>query len=536
MDCFPELTYSVYADGELPQEEAQRVEAHLRDCARCRALAEGLEGENRILTVAIQEADLPGRGEAAPGARPIDIAWTAAAVLGAALGLQAVLGWVTEMKPPEGVSWLNPLSLAMQMNVFFSSVFYFLEEGTDLLLSNVVNIGLAMLVLLGLTAGWLILRRRPSAAAVLATFLAVFVFAVPASALETRRGSAVTVAEDETVDDSLFVHAETVNIDGTVTGNLFVWARHARIKGRVEGDLFFWCQSLTLDGTVEGNLFVFAQRADLQGHVGQSSHSFAQSLTLRPTAHVSGDVLTFSGETTLDGTVGRDVRAFTGSASVTGKVGRDLIVRTELLQVRSPAQVGGNVRATVKRKKNVQIEAGTVAGETKINLREAKSSRYTRSKFYFWQAVWLAAAFLAGLLLYALFPALLGPEGQTGGSLLRDFGLGFAALVATPIAVIVLAITLVGLPVALIGLALWLVTLYLAKIPVALLVGHSVLRKPGASWSEFAVMLVVGLAILFVAMNVPYLGKVVSFLVVLLGMGMLVYRAWKLLPRRQAAG
>jgi anti-sigma factor RsiW len=54
MNCFPELTYAVYADGELPAEEAAQVEEHLAACLRCRLLADSLQVESRALQQALQ--------------------------------------------------------------------------------------------------------------------------------------------------------------------------------------------------------------------------------------------------------------------------------------------------------------------------------------------------------------------------------------------------------------------------------------------------------------------------------------------------
>ncbi len=56
MRCFPELTYMMYADRELPADEARQVETHLAACPACRELASALAEENRVLPRALQEA------------------------------------------------------------------------------------------------------------------------------------------------------------------------------------------------------------------------------------------------------------------------------------------------------------------------------------------------------------------------------------------------------------------------------------------------------------------------------------------------
>ena len=102
MTCFPELTYAVYADGELPVTEARAVEMHLAACPRCRQVVEALRAENRLLADTLHEP----AAEAAPPRpflRPRDLAWAAPAVLLAAGGLEAGFsilalenGWVPQ--------------------------------------------------------------------------------------------------------------------------------------------------------------------------------------------------------------------------------------------------------------------------------------------------------------------------------------------------------------------------------------------------------------------------------------------------------
>jgi len=66
MNCFPELTYAVYADGELPAEEAAQVEEHLAACLRCRLLADSLQVESRALQQALQSEETASTPRPAP--------------------------------------------------------------------------------------------------------------------------------------------------------------------------------------------------------------------------------------------------------------------------------------------------------------------------------------------------------------------------------------------------------------------------------------------------------------------------------------
>ena len=57
MSCPTELTLSIYADGELPEDEAHRIVAHLEACATCSALFTALEHENVVLMQLLGEEE-----------------------------------------------------------------------------------------------------------------------------------------------------------------------------------------------------------------------------------------------------------------------------------------------------------------------------------------------------------------------------------------------------------------------------------------------------------------------------------------------
>jgi len=118
--------------------------------------------------------------------------------------------------------------------------------------------------------------------------------------------------------------------------------------------------------------------------------------------------------------------------------------------------------------------------------------------------------------------------------LAQRLGIGFLVLVATPIAALIVAITLIGLPLALISVALWLIAIYLAKIFVAAWIGEGLVHS-GTQVRSLALPLLVGLVIVFVAINLPYIGGILHFLVILLGLGMVFLRARAAWPRHAPA-
>ena len=528
MNFFSELTYSMYADGELPAEEARRVETHLAGCSGCRALMEALQVENRFLVEALQEPDEEAVPVAARPVRPLDILWTGLGVLAAAAGLRALLGWAEEMRPPAAVDWLNPFSLTAQLNLFFSSVFYFIREGVAMLVSSLTTVSFLVFGLLVVAGGVLWLWRRPAMVAMLATLALVLGLALPGAAVETHtaRRAAFVVAKGHTIDDTLLFRGETLIIDGVVTGNVIAFAERVEINGTVKGDVITFAGIELINGTVEGNVYSFVQRVEVNGTVGGSLHAFAQRVAVGSAGRVERDVLAFAGKVEVDGAVARDIVASAGMVGVGGDLGRNLVAHAGQVRLRGRARVGGDLKVWVKKEENLQVDSGAiVVGTTETKIKEAAPSRFTRPKFYLWQGMWLAAAFVTGLLLYWLFPALFKTRLETGGAVVRTVGLGFLALVATPVAALVAGITVIGLPLALLGVLTLAVGIYLAKSLVGVFVGRALRRSFGGQPAQFALDLLVGLVVLAVATHIPYVGWFVTLLVVLLGLGIAVSNA-----------
>jgi cytoskeletal protein CcmA (bactofilin family) len=382
-------------------------------------------------------------------------------------------------------------------------------------------------------------RGARRSAAFVVPFLGLLALPGPADALERRVARSpheeVLLRADETLDDSLLAVGETVAIDGTVTGNLIACAQRVIVRGRVMGDLVVAGQRVDLAGTVDGNVAGFAQILVVRGPVGKSLHTFGEHVTLDREGRVDGDVVSFAGGLDLEGRMGRDLLAFGGFVNLRGEVLRHVTSWTERLRVDAPAKVGGDLVAHTADAAKVSIDPGAaISGktETKVETKHHKS-RYARPSFYVWKLIWLAAAFLAGLLVHRFFPVLLATT-PSGLALGRALGFGFVALVAAPVALVVLGLTMVGLPLALAGFAVWLFALYLSSIVVGALVGHALLGRAEGKAASFPAALLVGLVTVTVAAHLPVVGFLLGLFVTVLGLGITVLQARRGL-RAQAA-
>jgi cytoskeletal protein CcmA (bactofilin family) len=536
MECYSEQTCAIFVDGELGVDEARRLRDHLSTCQRCRKLVDALRAENRMLGESLQELPEEVGDPARRSAWRSSWVWGDLAMMAAVIAIGWIVSvWIGNLNIPEAVEWFNPLSTSGLTNLMFDLSYYFAQGGTAMLTEYAAAVG-GLLLLLMVGGSVLLLGRRGRLSRPgLGVLMVLLASCLPSFGMERRHAEFVTVAASETVDDTLLVHANTVRVEGVINGDLLAFARILEVRGTIKGDLVSFAKQTVVSGTVEGHIYNCSQSFDFDGQLGRSIYTWTQSLRVGNRGRVGDGLVVGAGDVNMEGEVKRSATIFASNAEVSGSIGRELTMAGRALRMANTARLGGDLVARVHHREDVHIADGaTIAGKRDIEVR-VRQSKFTRPKFYLFQAVWIGAAMLIGWLGLVLFPAFF--EDCTGAvrSAWRSLGLGFAVLAGVPLAIIIAAITLVGLPLSLMLLAAYLSAIYLAKIWVGAYLGRRILKPAGTTKHDWLLGLLVGLVILTVVGFIPYLGRVVGVVVACIGLGALAWQLYQTSRRAMTA-
>ena len=540
--CPAELTCAMYADGELSVSEAKLLREHLDRCPRCHALVLAFQAERETLVGFLGDADAflaesepePVQASShvpAPASSPEPVqAATPALVLrlmglvfGAALLLRMGLDLAMGLQLPWGLAWLNPLQVSGQLSLLFSSCVYLIREGGSIMESLIITAGFTalagMLVYLILVS----FQRSAGFPVMLGTLILAIAAATPAMAIEIKSGENVSIEANEIIDDTFVAFGRTVRIDGVVTGDLIAFAESIDIQGSVHGDAFFFGQNIEIEGKVEGGIGAFGEVIRLGNTVGQSVYGFGKSILTRRDAAIGGDIFAFGDQINVGGSIGRNVTVFGNRLTVSGKVYRDVTFSGSVAAIQSSASIGGNLDVNLSSEEDLLLDsASSVAGTTSISVRDEHQEE-SGSFWSFWSlllsVLWLAAAFISGMLVFWALPAFRRQPLEDFRSILVSAGTGVVILIALPVAAAVFAVTLIGLPLGFVTLVLLAVGLYLSKIIVAHFLGTALLRSKRQDMRSVALALSVGLVLVLVAVSLPYVGWVINGLLVILGLG-----------------
>lgn len=306
-------------------------------------------------------------------------------------------------------------------------------------------------------------------------------------AAEERAGDTVVVAEDETIDEDLSVYGGQVVVRGTVNGDLEVFAGQVDVTGEVTGDVN-----------------VFGGNVRLAGPVGGDVDAFGGNVVVDRNARIDGSLDAAAGNVAVDGRVNGDARLGAGTVSLgpNAQVAGNLEYDGELN--RDP---GAQVAGTVSRNEEMEFGGGLpVSGDV--------------SPVFDWllSLYGLLVNLLLGVVLLAAFPAFSDRVAeQVTGEPVRSGGVGLLALVATPVVLVLLALTLVGLPLSLLGAFLFGVLAWVASVYGRVALGAWLLSLFDREGRYLA--LLAGLLVAFVVGLVPFVGDLFQFVLFVLGLG-----------------
>lgn len=365
----------------------------------------------------------------------------------------------------------------------------------------------------------------------LVAMVAVFAWATPVEAVVRMGGEkeVVVVAEDEVVDDDLWIAGETVEIRGTVNGDVYVGAGVVRFSGKTTGDLVIGGGEVRVSGAVGDDLWIGAGNVNLSGVVvGDGVSIGAGSVTIDSDSQVGGSMMVGSGMVDTRAPVARNLLIGAGQVRMDAKVGGEMRVAADEIGLGPKTAIGKDLIYMAEREPRID-EAAVVKGEIRaVENQYAKQSKdWEKEARAAWPGVragmnvlsYLGALIVGLAGVWLVRKPLLGVAEQITKNMLASLGWGLLVVVLAGPAWVMLMATGIGIPLAMIGLVLLLVDFYLAKVVVSMAAGQAMAKQLGWEKMRTGWVYVLGLTTYYVLRMIPMVGMFVRLVVFLAGVG-----------------
>lgn len=357
-----------------------------------------------------------------------------------------------------------------------------------------------------------------------------------AQATEFKTGDRVSIGEGKTIDDELYAFAQSIVVSGTVTSDLVAASNELRLgeKGSVGGSANLAGSTVTVAGKVADNLRAAGSDVTVSGPVGGNAALAGAAVTLAGSGKITRDLFVGGNQIDIEGSVGRNLHVSSDQVTVNAPVGGDVILQARQVSIGPEAVIKGNLVYTSPMQ--AKIDPGAhIVGKTVFNKGEVKNEGFGPLKWFLWAAGFVAL-FIVGLVPLTIAPKAAVDIAQT---VLRSPWLslliGFIVLVVIPAAVVVLMFTVVGIPLAVGVTMIYLIMLYMSRIPVGLAIGRWILARDGREPSRYLAFFV-GLLIFWILTAIPYVGPIISFAGLLVGLGAVLWDRFRFLKQLRSEG
>jgi len=365
-------------------------------------------------------------------------------------------------------------------------------------------------------------------AILIVTLLMIFT-TVPVLAFDARSGATVTVASGEVVDDDLYVAANSIIIDGTINGDLWAAGNAIIINGIVNGSVMAAGRIVNINGDIGHAVRAAGETINISSDVDGDVIVGGSQVNIPSKAKVGGDLLLGAGNARIDGFVEGDIKGNGGEVTISNEVEGNVHVKVDSLTISPTANIKGKLTYTSEQEANIhpgaQISGTPTHNLPKVEEERAKSFPSVLFSGIGGKVTGFLMALIAGLIVILLAPKRLTSIAEAIRSRPGpSAGWGALILFLTPIAAIIVCITIIGIPLGLIALALWGIAIYLAQIPVGLFIGRWIIGH-FRSVEGKAIMvgaLALGLVILRLLRLIPHLGFFIGLAVILFGLGAVV--------------
>lgn len=286
--------------------------------------------------------------------------------------------------------------------------------------------------------------------------------------------------------------------------------------------------TVVIEGEIDGDVRVFAGTVIIRGEVDGDVEAVAGSVQVP--GRITGDLDATGGTVAIDGSVGGDVSAAAGTLAIDGSVGGDVRSASGSTELGQTAVVLGNLEYTgeLERPDDARV-MGSVDQRLFLQIGPVLVPPMWG---WFLTAFAVLAHLTLGALLLLAFP---GYSETVADRIERDplttGAAGLGVLVGVPVALIGISLTVVGIPVAIAGAFAFLFLGWIGLVYGRFAVGYVLLRRVGVDSRWLG--LLVGLVGVGLLGQLPYVGALLRFLTLLLGLGALGVSAAREVRRRR---
>ena len=347
-----------------------------------------------------------------------------------------------------------------------------------------------------------------------ALFFGLILISPLSSFSSTDSGEVVT--KRGTVNDDYYAAGGTVNIDADIAGDVVVSGGDLFIGHKIQADVMAAGGSINLRGEVQDDVRIAGGEINIDANIGDDLFAAGGDIRVSSGTSIRGEAWLAGGDVNMAGTINKDLHIGAGDILISGIIHGDVELEGGEIQILEGTLIEGNLHYKSPNEAKIHPDAKIIGNVTYEQMEWDPSHRGYGIFFSI-------TLIVAGIVLFLLFPGFtMSAATRVASDPWKSLGVGFALLVVTPIAAVLLMSIVLGVWVGLSILAL-----YFVALPIGLIISCFFFGDWGAKLLHKDVttkgrrLLSVTIAIIFLGLIhlIPVVGCLLTFTLLLFGLG-----------------
>ncbi|MCK0145388.1 hypothetical protein MWU78_07030 [Arenibacter sp. F26102] len=345
-------------------------------------------------------------------------------------------------------------------------------------------------------------------------------------------------------EDDLYLAGETVTVDAIVNGDVVAAGGKIIIQDSIRQDLIVAGGEIVVKGYVADDIRAAGGRLTIDGEVGDDVIIAGGEVVITENAVIHGNLVNFSGNIEMKGEVLGTLKSHSGNFVLKGRVGQeanifgeDILIDGEILGISKIAAESVNIGSNAKFFNNVEywsrdgivefnnslIQAKAVYNDELMEGLDNFSWKGTGFLVAIFFIIYVLSAFVILLLLNWAFGKLFLKASQHfRKDLLKGTGYGLIYLFGMPLIILFTFLLIIGIPISLFLLSVYGFSILFGHLVASLLITHYLDKnRQWKFWQIVFISLGIGILLRLITL-IPFLGTLVSILVIALSYGVLL--------------
>lgn len=320
------------------------------------------------------------------------------------------------------------------------------------------------------------------------------------------------LSSSEIKKQNIYTANNKCEIVDTIYGNVFVAGNEINIKSNyIAGDVFLFGNTITMNenAVIDGNVYIAGQQINANGTIHRSSY-------------VAGKIVKFSESFYI----GYDTFICGDTIEIKGEMARNAYIGANILEIKNTALINGNLSYEAREKS--EIPEGSVKGRIDFKKiiddeEDIKEVIFDYIIDMFKNLIFTLVVFIIILLMSRNFTDK-AENAISGKNIFKSLGIGLLGLILVPIMVVLLIVMGVTSKVGVLLIFAYITTLIIANAITAISISSLISSKKTSMKLPIVVPFVS--IILWALESIPYIGAIVSFFSIVIGIGVLLQGAF----------